>query len=338
MVNLKQVAALAGVSSSTVSRALGAPERLHPETLKKVREAIASLDYVPSAPARALRSGRSKTIGIVAPTLMNELYAQAIDTLESEFLRFDYTCLLTCHRSALDLELRIVRTLIERGIDGIALIGLGHHPDVLAMIRRQHIPYVLMWAVDRDRLHPTVGYNNGNAMGRITDHLCDLGHRHFGALPGPVSSNQLSAVRLSGIRDGLARHGIALHSDTVIPTPYDPKQIRCATRQLLSRVNGPTALICNNDFVAASAIAECRSLGISVPNQVSVTGFGDWSLAKLVSPSLTTIRSDAARIGCLSAKNLLAQLDFDGEPPIRQDEFEAELIVRESTANSGQVI
>jgi DNA-binding LacI/PurR family transcriptional regulator len=98
MVSLKQVAALAGVSSSTVSRAVVAPERLHPKTLEKVREAIASLDYVPFAPARVLRSGRSRTIGIVAPTLMNELYARAVDTLEKEFLQFGYTGLLTCHR------------------------------------------------------------------------------------------------------------------------------------------------------------------------------------------------------------------------------------------------
>jgi len=332
MVNLKQVGALAGVSSSTVSRALAAPERLHPKTLKKVREAIASLDYVPFAPARVLRSGRSRTIGIVAPTLMNELYARAVDTLESEFLQLDYTGLLTCHRDDRDLELRIVRTLIERGVDGLALVGLSHHPDVLTLLRRQKLPYVLMWATDRERVHPTVGYDNQRAMGRVTEHLVSLGHVRVGVLTGPSDAHQLSAVRLSGIREELGRHGIALRPQAVIATPYEPESVRCATRQLLSQTSPPTALICHNDFIAASAIAECRALGISVPSQVSVTGFGDWDLARLGSPSLTTVRSDAVRIGRLSAQNLLAQINNSGVQTVEQDEFEAELIVRESTA------
>ena len=89
----------------------------------------------------------------------------------------------------------------------------------------------------------------------------------------------------------------------------------------------------NNDLIAASAIAECRAMGISVPHGVSVTGFGDWDLATLGSPSLTTVHSDAVRIGNLSAKSLLDQINSCGEPVAKQDEFEAELIVRESTAN-----
>lgn len=333
MVSLKQVAALAGVSSSTVSRALVAPERLHPETLKKVKEAIASLDYVPFAPARVLRSGRSRTIGIVAPTLMNELYARAVDTLESEFLQFGYTGLLTCHRDSRDLELSIVRALVERGVDGLALIGTSHHPDLLTMVRRQKLPYVLMWAIDREGVHPTVGYDNQRAMGRVTEHLVSLGHARFGVLPGPTETQQLAAVRLSGIREGLARHGIALRPEAVVATPYDIESVRAATRHLLSQANAPTALICNNDRIAASAIAECRAMGISVPHGVSVTGFGDWDLATLGSPSLTTVHSDAVRIGNLSAKSLLEQISQRGDPVAKQEEFEAELIVRESTSN-----
>jgi LacI family transcriptional regulator len=332
MTNLKQVAALAGVSSSTVSRALAAPERLHPKTLKKVKEAIASLDYLPFAPARVLRSGRSRTIGIIAPTLMNELYARALDTLEREFLQLDYIGLLTCHRDDRDLEMRLVRTLIERGVDGLALVGTSHHPDLLTLIRRQKLPYVLMWAVDREGIHPTVGYDNQRAMGRVTEHLINLGHQRFGVLPGPSDLHQLSVLRLAGIREELGRHGIALHPQSVIATPYEPSAIRQATRQLLSQTNAPTALICNNDFIATAAIAECGALKISVPNGVSITGFGDWDFAMFGSPSLTTVHSDPVKIGHLSTQNLLAQINNDNDQTVRQDEFEAELIVRESTA------
>ncbi|MFP3184070.1 MAG: substrate-binding domain-containing protein [Paraburkholderia sp.] len=262
---------------------------------------------------------------------MNELYARAVDTLEREFLQFDYTGLLTCHRGSRDLELSIVRALIERGVDGLALIGTSHHPDLLTMVRRLKLPYVLMWAIDRECVNPTVGYDNRHAMWRVTDHLVSLGHVRFGVLPGPAETQQLAAVRLSGIREGLARHGIALRPEAVVATPYDTESVRMATRHLLSQTNAPTALICNNDPIAASAIAECRALGISVPQSVSITGFGDWDLATLSSPSLTTVHSDAVKIGSLSAKSLLEQIQC-GEPVVKQEEFEVELIVRESTA------
>jgi LacI family transcriptional regulator len=330
-VNLKQVAALAGVSSSTVSRAVAKPDSLHPDTLKRVREAIASLDYVPFAPARVLRSGRTLTIGILAPTILNELYALAVDTLESQFERLGYTVLLTCHRGHQDAEMRSMRALIERGVDGLAVIGSSHHHDIFSLLRRQKVPYVLMWATDREGVHPTVGYDQKLAMTRITDHLVQFGHKHFAILPGPLNGHKLSEDRLAGAREGLNNFGLTLSSQQIFPTPYDPDSVRTATRQLLLSRSGITAIIGGNDMIAATAIAECRRLGIDCPKEVSITGFGDWELARLMSPTLTTIHSDAVRIGRLTAENLLSQIQ--GKTVERwQLEYEPELIVRESTA------
>jgi LacI family transcriptional regulator len=333
MISLKQVAALAGVSASTVSRALAAPERLNPKTLKKVKDAIESLDYVPYAPARVLRSGRSQSIGIVAPTLMNELYARAVDTLEEEFLRIGYTGLLTCHRDNPDLELTIVRTLIERRVDGLVLIGTNHHPDLLAFVRKQKLPYVLMWATDGSAIHPSVGYDNRLAMARIVEHLVQLGHQRFAVLPGPIGV-PLAATRLQGVRQALTIHGIHLRARDVVATRYDPVEIREAVRRLMHTGVRPSALVCGNDMIAATVLAECRELNIDVPSEVSVTGFGDWNIASLTFPTLTTIRSDAVRIGKLSAQNLLRQISATATPGSHQDQFEAELIVRRSTARA----
>jgi LacI family transcriptional regulator len=333
MISLKQVAALAGVSMSTVSRALASPERLHPKTLKKVQEAIESLDYLPYAPARILRSGRSQTIGIVAPTLMNELYARAVDTLEEEFLRIGYTGLLTCHRDDPELELAIVRTLGERRVDGLALIGTSHHPDVLAFVRKQKLPYVLMWATDESAVHPSVGYDNRLAMARIVEHLLELGHERFAVLPGPVEV-PLAATRLRGVRQALGMHGKRLAEANVIATRYDALEIRSAVRLLMQMAVRPTAIICGNDMIAATTLAECVNLGVTVPSDVSITGFGDWDIASLTSPTLTTIRSDAVRIGKLSAQNLLRQIRGEAAQDTLQDEFEAELMIRRSTMHA----
>lgn len=330
-VNLKQVAALAGVSSSTVSRAVAKPESLHPETLKRVREAIESLDYVPFAPARVLRSGRTLTIGIVAPTILNELYALAVDTLESRLDHLGYTVLLTCHRGNHEAEMRSMRALIERGVDGLAVIGSSHHHDIFSLLQRQKVPYVLMWATDRDRIHPTVGYDQKLAMTKITDHLASLGHKTFAILPGPLNGHKLSEERLAGAREGLNNFGLTLPTQQILATPYDPDEVRKAIREVMSRETGVTAIIGGNDMIGAAAIAECRRLGIDCPRQVSITGFGDWGLARLMAPALTTIHSDAVRIGNLTADNLLSQIQGKTVEDW-QLEYEPELVIRESTA------
>lgn len=332
-VKLKQVAALAGVSISTVSRAVAKPDTLHPATLSKVREAIASLDYVPFAPARVLRSGRTLTIGIVAPTILNELYAVATDTLEERLERLGYTVLLVCHRDNEAGKTRAIRALIERGVDGLAIIGSRHHHEIFALLDRRRVPYVLMWAADRNKTHPTVGYNQKLAMLKITDHLTRLGHNRFAILPGPLSGHQLSEERLAGAREGLGAAGLSGAALRIFATPYDPEDVRRTTGKVLSGGEQTTAIICGNDMIAAAAIAECRRRGIDCPKQISITGFGDWGLARLMSPALTTIRSDAVRIGSLTADNLLAQIQ-GADVGSLQFEYEPELIVRESTAEA----
>jgi len=300
--------------------------------LKRVEDAIARLDYVPLEAARTLRSGRTRTVGIIAPTLMNELYAKAVDTLERQLETLGYTVLLTCHRDNPKTELQCAKTLLGRGVEALAMIGSQHHPELFPLIRKQNVPYVLMWTTDTGDKHPTVGYDNRLAMRRLTAHLVGLGHRHFAVLPGPLAIHRLSAQRLDGVKDVLIEDGIALRHDRILPTPYDVSAVRKATRECLIRQDRPTALICNNDFIATAAIAECRAIGLSVPGDISVTGFGDWQIAELISPTLTTIRSNAALIGELSANILIAQIDGTGNHETLRNEFEAELIIRQSTA------
>lgn len=338
MVNVKQVARLAGVSSATVSRALTSPDRLAPDTLQRVQAAIASLDYVPSSAARMLRQGRTRSIGIIAPTLLNELYAKAVDTLEAGLDRLGYTVLLTCHRDDIDTELRCARALLERRVDGIAIIGSQHHPEVFPMILKRAVPYVLMWAVDREGIHPTVGYDNRLAMRKLTAYMVQQGHRDFAVLPGPLETQLLSSQRLDGIRDVLVENNIPLSNSHILPTPYDARAVRDAVRTCLQaagpgwRTQHPTALICINDFIAVAAIAECRALGLSVPNDISVTGFGDWQMAELMSPSLTTVHSNPVLIGELTSRNLISQIEGVAERDTLRSEFSPSLVIRESTA------
>jgi LacI family transcriptional regulator len=158
-----------------------------------------------------------------------------------------------------------------------------------------------------------------------------IGHKHFAILPGPLNGHKLSEERLSGAREGLNNFGLTLSSKQILATPYDPDSVRAAVRAIMTAGLKVSALIGGNDMIAAAAIAECRRLGIDCPGQVSITGFGDWGLARLMSPALTTIHSDAVRIGLLTADNLLSQIQGKAVEHW-QSEYEPELVIRESTA------
>ena len=133
-----------------------------------------------------------------------------------------------------------------------------------------------------------------------------------------------------------SENGISIPDDRILPTPYEASAVRQAVRTCLERNDSlphqeqPTALICINDFVAVAAIAECRTLGLSVPSDISVTGFGDWQMAELMTPALTTVHSNPVLIGELTSRNLVDQIE--GGSKRIQTEFEPDLVVRESTA------
>lgn len=138
--------------------------------------------------------------------------------------------------------------------------------------------------------------------------------------------------RLDGIKDALVSAGISLHGDQVLPTDYTTSSIRNATRTLLRGNAAPTALMCSNDLVAAAAIAECHALNISVPNNVSVTGFGDWQLAELITPTLTTVKSNPVYIGETTATLLASKISGMAGAKLAQSQFEAQMVFRDSTA------
>src|SRR5688572_31981817 len=151
---LSDVARLARVSTATVSRALTCPGKVKPATAARIRQAVQALGYVAHGAARALASRRTQTIGAVIPTLDNAIFANTAHALQKTLDDAGYTLLLACHEFDSEVETRVTRALVERGVDGLVLVGATHHPSVLPMLGAQQIPYVLTWALDASGSHP----------------------------------------------------------------------------------------------------------------------------------------------------------------------------------------
>lgn len=327
--SVRDVARLAGVSITTVSRALNTPDAVESETLARIRDAVRVLRYVPRGAARALRSRRSFTIGAVVPALDNAFFANATNALQEVLDRMGYTLLIGSHRYDPVAEVRITRSLVERGAEGLVFVGAEHDPELFVLIRQMGIPYVLTWATDPSGQHPFVGFDNRAAMSRLAQHLLGQGHRSFGVITAPVATNDRARERVAGVRAALESHGLPLNPGCVAEFPISLSGGREGMRALLALPGRPTAVVCINDVFAVGAIAECHDVGLSVPQDISVAGFGDMEIASVHRPGITTIRTPTSEMGILAAESLVARLA--GKSSGARIELDARLVIRAST-------
>ena len=329
-VRLSDVAREAGVSTATVSRALNAPGKVRPELAERVHAAIRRLGYVPHGAARALASHRSQTMGAVVPTLDNAIFARGIQALQQRLSEDGYTLLLAMSEYDLAREVFQVGKLIERGIDGLMLIGEAHDPSLYALLDAKGLPYVNTWVFREASPHPCIGFRNNESAHRIASYLVDIGHRDIAMIAGISRHNDRAAERIVGVRRALTERGLHLPDDMLIERRYDVGEGRQALRQLLGRPTPPTAVICGNDVIAFGALFEARALGVQVPHDLSIVGFDDLDLASQIDPPLTTMHVPSVRMGESAAEYLLARLA--GEKPSDATELEASLIIRGTTA------
>lgn len=329
-VRLLDVALEAAVSTATVSRALNDPAKVRPDLAERVHAAIRRLGYVPHGAARALASHRSQTIGAVVPTLDNAIFARGIEALQQRLSEDGYTLLLAMSEYDLAREVSQVGKLIERGIDGLMLIGEAHDPGLYALLDAKGLPYINTWVFREASPHPCIGFKNSEAAHRIASYLIDIGHCDIAMIAGISRHNDRAADRIVGVRRALSERGLPFPDSMLIERRYDVAEGRQALRQLLSRPTPPTAVICGNDVIAFGALFEARTLGIQVPHDLSIVGFDDLDLAGQVDPPLTTMHVPSVRMGKGAADYLLARLA--GEKPSNATELEASLIIRGTTA------
>lgn len=305
-VSLTDVAALAGVSTASVSRVLNRTAFVSEDVRQKVEQACRDLGYVPNGAARALSSSRTMTIGAIVPTIENSGFALTVSSLQRHLKKAGYTLLLASSEYDPEAELNEARTLLTRGIDGMMLVGGEHHAQLLPLILQHAVPFVETWTLTPGR--PSVGFDNAEAAYELTRHIVELGHRRIGLIAGRTSSNDRSSAREAGVRACLRDRKLDLACEWFIERPYRILDGQQAMRALLARPDRPTAVICGNDQMAFGALIETMRTGLKVPDDISVAGFNDLEYAAHLTPPLTTIRVPAEEIGAEAARLLLAQI------------------------------
>ena len=306
---LADVARLAGVSLGSASRSLSVPREVRPETLERVQRAVAQLGYVRNGAAQALASRRTKTIAAIYPTLDNPIFAVSIQSLQQTLWGLGYQVLVASHDYEPAREVDLLRAIVERGVDGIVLVGTDHADGVYDLQRQYGLPYVLSWAVDETRPGQCVGFSYLDAAQRMAGLVVERGHRRIALCPGIADGNERVRARIEGTRAALKAHGLVLREDWIVERPFTFEGGRSAVAQLFGTTDRPTVLICGTDIQAVGAIGECRDRGIRVPDELSITGSDDIELASLVEPRLTTVHVPTSEIGRLSAERIVSLIE-----------------------------
>ncbi|MFK7853808.1 MAG: LacI family DNA-binding transcriptional regulator [Granulosicoccus sp.] len=297
------VAELAGVSTATVSRVINGSNDVKQPVRKRVQDAIERLHYLPHAGARALATRRSGTVGAIIPTLNNAIFAEGINAFERASQELGYSLILAVSHQDLRLEDKLVQNMIERGVEGLLLVGNEHNEQTLSLLAKSSVRHVCTWAYDASASAPNIGFDNALAMHDVVDHLVELGHRQIGMLAGITQSNDRALKRLDGTRLRLLHHGLNLPPERIVEVPYSIGESRRALAGLLS--TGITALVCGNDVIAYGALLEAQKMQVSVPDELSIVGFDDLSLSAEFNPPLTTVHVGATAMGDASAKALI---------------------------------
>jgi LacI family transcriptional regulator len=305
--SLADVAALAGVSPGTVSRALSRPEMISPATRERVLSAANRLGYVANGAARALALRRTGTVAALVPRLGGSSFATMVQALESTLAAAGYTLLLAAPESGRSDEAAIVRTLLERGVDAVAVLGADRAPAVFQLLQSHRTPFVLLWAESSPQ-GLCVGFDEAQAAELVVEHLAGLGHRLIGYIGGRTASNERARRRVRGVMAAVARRGLTLVPDATLETDYGFREGFEALNALLARRTGVTAVICGNDYLAAGALAAADQAGVAVPQALSVASFNDNEFAPYLHPPLTTVHIPIREMGEEAGRLLLRLL------------------------------
>jgi DNA-binding LacI/PurR family transcriptional regulator len=312
-VSIKDIAKAAGVSHSTVSRALSDSPLVSVDTKERIQRIAREMDYSPDAQARSLVMGRTKTIGVVVTTITDPFIAEIVQAIESTAHDHGYSVLLASSNAEPEREIAAVETFHSKRVDGVVVTSSRVGALYQDHLDRLGVPVVLVNSHSEQRGPYTFSINVDNRHGGwlATKHLIELGHRRIAYVTGPADHSD-DQGRLAGYREALRQAGIGFESALVVPGTGRAGGGERALPELMAMADRPTAVFCYNDMTAVGLLRVARQTGVPVPEELSVVGFDDIPFALYVQPPLTTISQPKPRMGKQATDMVLALLSSEG--------------------------
>ena len=327
---ISDVAKRAEVSVGTVSHALSGARGVAPATRRRVERAVKELGYRPSFTARSLTRGKTMTIGMIVPDIVNPIFSQLLEGAEDALADWGYAVFFGSSENDVEKELRYLESFRERQVDGMIVdVATGSDPQTLRSLRSE-TPIVLVDRLTSDWPGDSVLSTDEQGMGLAVDHLVRLGHTRIALVNGQLDVSG-AVRRRRGFAGRLAQHG--LEQVWVSDGSFTMESGREQARAILASDARPTAICCGNDVLAMGVLAVMHERDVDVPGEISVTGYDDIEFAGVVTPALTTVTQPMRAMGSAAARLLKQRIDEPHEPA-HSVTLKGELIVRASTSSA----
>ncbi|TQQ02425.1 LacI family DNA-binding transcriptional regulator [Vibrio cholerae] len=334
MATMKDIARLAGVSTSTVSHVINKSRFVSDEIAERVNNAAQQLNYAPSALARSLKMNRTKTIGMLVTTSTNPFFGEVVKGVERSCYHQGYNLIL-CNTEGDNQRMKAsINTLLQKRVDGLLLMCStleGERLDVFD--RYPDIPIVVMdWG---PILFASDKIQDNSLQGgyMAAKHLIECGHKEIGCITGPLIRHQ-AQMRYEGYKRALAEAGIAINPDWIVESDFECEGGYQAFEKLYQRGKLPSALFVSNDMMAMGVIQAASQRGLRVPDDLSLIGYDDVHIAKFMTPALTSIHQPKYRLGKAAVDTLLYRLE-NPDTTAQVVQLEPTLVVRNSVRKLG---
>ncbi|EJL6261236.1 substrate-binding domain-containing protein [Vibrio cholerae] len=334
MATMKDIARLAGVSTSTVSHVINKSRFVSDEIAERVNNAAQQLNYAPSALARSLKMNRTKTIGMLVTTSTNPFFGEVVKGVERSCYHQGYNLIL-CNTEGDNQRMKAsINTLLQKRVDGLLLMCStleGERLDVFD--RYPDIPIVVMdWG---PILFASDKIQDNSLQGgyMAAKHLIECGHKEIGCITGPLIRHQ-AQMRYEGYKRALAEAEIAMNPDWIVESDFECEGGYQAFEKLYQRGKLPSALFVSNDMMAMGVIQAASQRGLRIPDDLSLIGYDDVHIAKFMTPALTTIHQPKYRLGKAAVDTLLYRLE-NPDTTAQVVQLEPTLMVRNSVRKLG---
>lgn len=330
--DIREIARRAKVSTATVSRTINRVPTVDPQLAKRVWKVVEDLGYYPNTQARALVSGKSRIFGLVVSEITNPFFPEIVQAFEDIAVQHNYEILLTSTvHNPKRMELA-VRRMIERRVDGVAILTFGMEDSLVEDLRFRKVPLVFVDVGPNVPGVSNIRINYQQGIRQAVQHLAALRHNRIAFVTGP-SSLKSAMARKAAFEVAMQEIGLAVAPEMIVEGDHRMEGGMRALVQLAGLPNRPTAILCSNDMTAVGVMREAYEYGIVIPRDLSLVGFDDIRLSQFTTPPLTTVQMSQTVLAEYAFQALLNEVQrTSAKPGGNEYELLTSLVLRRSTA------
>lgn len=330
--DIREIAKRAKVSTATVSRTINRNPSVDPQLARRVWKVVEELGYYPNTQARALVSGRSRIFGLIVSEITNPFFPEVVQSFEDIAVRHNYEILLTSTVYDPKRMQLAVRRMIERRVDGVAILTFGMEDSLIANLRFRKVPLVFVDIGPHVLGVANIRINYQHGIRQAIQHLAALRHSRIAFVMGP-SHLKSALARKAAFENAMQEIRLEVPPELVVVGDHKIEGGMQALAQLIRLPAPPTAILCSNDMTAIGVIRQAYESGIVIPRDLSLVGFDDIRLAQFITPPLTSVQMSQTLLAEYAFKALLREVqDPASSPSGREYELMTTLVLRSSTA------